>query len=213
MIPKRFKHSKASKRKMSESHRGKKNHFYGKKHTEKAKLKIGLASRGRKANLGNHHSEEAKRKMSKAAKQRIGIKNSFFSKKHSGESRRKISLAHLGIKMGPMKLETKLKIGKANSGSNQWNWKGGITPLVTKIRNCFLYRQWRSDIFTRDNFTCQICGKRGGKLEADHYPKKFSQVFSENKITTFLQAMMCEEFWNINNGRTLCVLCHYKNKK
>lgn len=99
------------------------------------------------------------------------------------------------------------------TGERNPRWKGGITPLVMKIRNCFLYRQWRSDVFTRDNFTCQLCGKRGGNLEADHFPKKFSDVFSENKIISFLQAMLCEELWNINNGRTLCVLCHDKTKE
>lgn len=30
------------------------------------------------------------------------------------------------------------------------------------------WRQIRSVIFTRDNFTCQYCGERGGRLECDH---------------------------------------------
>lgn len=98
------------------------------------------------------------------------------------------------------------------SGANQWNWKGGITPLVMKIRNCFKYRQWRSDVFTRDNFICILCGKRGGELNADHYPKSFSGIMKEYNIKTFEEALNCEELWNINNGRTLCIFCHRKTE-
>ena len=98
------------------------------------------------------------------------------------------------------------------SGESNVNWKGGITPLVAQIRHCFKNRQWRSDVFTRDNFTCTACGARGCYVEADHFPKMFSVIFSENKITSLEQALACEEFWNINNGRTLCVTCHNKTK-
>ena len=98
-------------------------------------------------------------------------------------------------------------------GENSPKWKGGLTPLALQIRHCFEYRQWRSDIFTRDNFTCVLCEARSGngkavELNADHYPKKFSTIFHENNIKSLEQALNCEEFWNINNGRTLCVKCH-----
>lgn len=93
-----------------------------------------------------------------------------------------------------------------------WNWKGGITPLVSQIRRCFKYYQWRRDVFTRDDFTCQRCGTKGGWIEADHYPKKFSDIFHENKIKTLGEALNCKELWNINNGRTLCKKCHNKIK-
>ncbi len=98
------------------------------------------------------------------------------------------------------------------SGKNHPNWKGGVTKLVEKIRKHFKYRQWRSDIFTRDNYTCQNCGdKRGGNLEA-HHIKSFSEILDEYKIKTVQGALNCEELWNINNGRTLCKKCHNKTK-
>lgn len=111
------------------------------------------------------------------------------------------------------------KVGsiKANKGSFKRGdflgekhpmWKGGITPLVRRIRNCFEYRQWRSDIFQRDDYTCQKCGLRGVTLHADHHPRLFSEIFNEYKIKTFEQALECFEFWNMNNGRTLCAPCH-----
>jgi len=96
-------------------------------------------------------------------------------------------------------------------GANNGNWKGdkAITPLVMRIRMCWKYRQWRSDVFERDNYTCQECGQIGGKLNADHL-KPFSHIIKDNNITTFEEGINCEELWNVNNGRTLCFDCHIK---
>lgn len=105
----------------------------------------------------------------------------------------------------------KMRLAKLNrTGEGTGNWRGGITPIREKIRKMFEYRQWRSDVYTRDNFTCVLCGKRGGDLCADHYPKMFAQILDEYKIQTLEQSRECPELWNINNGRTLCVRCHRK---
>lgn len=90
-------------------------------------------------------------------------------------------------------------------------WKGGITSLMERIRKSFKYRQWRSDIFTRDNFICQDCGKRGGALEA-HHIKNYWKIIRDNQINNFEKAMNCSELWNINNGITFCEKCHSKTK-
>lgn len=94
-------------------------------------------------------------------------------------------------------------------GENHPNWKGGVTKLMDKIKVHYKYRQWRSDIFTRDNFTCQECRQRGGNLEA-HHLKRISDILQENFIKTIDNAINCEEIWNINNGQTLCRDCHKK---
>lgn len=92
------------------------------------------------------------------------------------------------------------------TGKNHYLWNGR-TPIVEQIRKCIEYRQWRSDVFTRDDFTCQECGVRGGKLHVDHI-KQFAFIVAENQIITMQQAVECSELWNLNNGRTLCVSCH-----
>jgi len=94
-------------------------------------------------------------------------------------------------------------------GKRNPNWRDGITSLRSQIRGSFEYRQWRSDVFTRDDFTCQECGIRGDRIIADHI-KAFSLILEENKITTLKEALDCEELWNINNGKTLCENCHRK---
>jgi hypothetical protein len=65
--------------------------FYGKRHTIESLIKIGAASKGRKANLGKKHTEEAKEKMANARRGKIFISD-----------------------------ETKLKISKAIGGGNHY---------------------------------------------------------------------------------------------
>jgi hypothetical protein len=179
------KHTQEAREKMSLHHRG--------KNSKETRVKIGLGNKGKRV------SEESKEKIRKArAKQII-----------TEETKKKISESTKGKKRS---LETRQKMSLAHKKEKSWKWKGGITKLRNQIRQCFKYRLWRSDVFTKDNFTCQKCGKRGGRIEADHWPKSFSKIFDENKIKTLEQAIECEEFWNINNGRTLCKECHRGGK-
>jgi hypothetical protein len=96
-------------------------------------------------------------------------------------------------------------------GKNSPHWKGGVTPLNMKVRRCAQYRNWRTEVFERDNWTCQMCGKRGGNLEADHYPIPFAEIMITLK--SFREAKDSEKLWSISNARTLCVPCHNTTKK
>ena len=132
-----------------------------------------------------------------------------LSKKTSEVNKRlgRIPPSRLGI---PHSKETKRKMSESHKGNKSYLWKGGITPLIMQIRNFYKSRQWRSDVFTRDNFTCQDCGdNKSGNLEA-HHIKKFSTILHENKITTIEEALNCEKLWDINNGITYCSFCHAK---
>jgi len=101
---------------------------------------------------------------------------------------------------------------KRVTGENNHNWKGGVTPLRKRVRESFEYRQWRSDVFTRDDFTCQKCNRRGCRLHA-HHKKAFSDIMFFNDIKTYEQAMDCDELWNINNGITYCKECHFDEQR
>jgi 5-methylcytosine-specific restriction endonuclease McrA len=82
---------------------------------------------------------------------------------------------------------------KNRRGSQNSNWKGGITPINQKIRASERYKAWRKSVFERDGYTCVWCGQCGGTLHADHI-----KPFSTHKTLRF----------ELSNGRTLCVDCH-----
>lgn len=96
------------------------------------------------------------------------------------------------------------------AGVNNHNWKGGITPLIIKIRSYKKYDEWRKKIYERDDFICQMCGdNRGHNLQA-HHKKSFAEIIQENDIKNFNESLKCKELWSIDNGVTLCKDCHKK---
>ena len=101
----------------------------------------------------------------------------------------------------------KERTSKANSSEKSYRWKGGITLLNHVIRNCTRYKEWRTSIFHKDNFTCVHCGTRGGYLIA-HHIIFFSTLMEEHNITTFEEAIQCKALWEVSNGITLCIECH-----
>jgi hypothetical protein len=106
-------------------------------------------------------------------------------------------------------------------GKNNPNYIDGRTPLRNLIRQLEEYFQWRTQIFKRDNYTCQECKTYGGKLNA-HHEKSFSIIFNEflqyynqfspieDKEILVRLAITWKPFWDIDNGKTLCKDCHHK---
>lgn len=82
---------------------------------------------------------------------------------------------------------------ETHKGSKNHNWKGGITPEHKKARQGLDYKQWRKEVFKRDNYICQKCKVRGTILHAHHI-----RSFATNpKLRT-----------DLKNGITLCEHCH-----
>lgn len=130
-----------------------------------------------------------------------GIKTRAFSTKglktrlgmrHSQETKEKIRQKALGRRI-PLHVREKM----GSPGSRNPGWIDGRTPENKRQRRTIAYKLWREAVFKRDDFTCQSCGKRGGKLNADHI-KPFS---SHPELRT-----------SIDNGRTLCEPCHRKTE-
>lgn len=157
---------------------------------------------------GTKFSEATRKKMSESQK-RIGNKPPLIpvGSKYSEERCKKISMGLIGKKKSAshvekmrinrtgksLSLETRKKLSEALKGEKSHLWKGGMMDVNKKIRESFEYKEWRRSVFVRDNYACVICGKKGGKLNADH-------------IKPF--AMYPKLRLELSNGRTLCVSCH-----
>lgn len=81
------------------------------------------------------------------------------------------------------------------SGIFHYKYNFNLTPEEREKRDMFNgeIKKWRNKIYERDDYTCQVCRNRGGKLNAHHL----------NSWDTHH-----EERFDLNNGITLCEDCH-----
>lgn len=155
----------------------------GQKMSEETKRKIGLARKGKfsigtgfkkghKINTGRSKSKitrkkiqqntyrqfkdgmpiETKEKLSRIMKEKHSIKNWGFQNGHVDYAKNK-GRVHSTEFRNKCSERMKKRLGKNSS-----NWKGGTTALDKGIRSCQIYREWRGEVFKKDNYTCQLCG-------------------------------------------------------
>lgn len=97
-----------------------------------------------------------------------------------------------GIKMSPLSKETiekRIRTIKENKMKN-----GYKTTQSHRIRISKKFSDWKDFVFKRDDYTCQLCQKRGGiELNAHHI--EYFHKYPELRF-------------DVNNGITLCVECH-----
>lgn len=77
--------------------------------------------------------------------------------------------------------------------SKQWSSANAKSPINYLLRRSKKFSDWRKAVFERDNYTCQICNKRGGRLHP-HHIKQFA-LYPELRFV-------------LSNGQTLCECCH-----
>lgn len=162
--------------------KGESNPFYGKTHTEEARLKMSLAHKGKKRlpftrEWCQHISEARKGKFQ-------GSDNPFFGKHHTEKTKKAMSEKQIA--------NPKFK----RNGDEHWNWQGGITCENHQARNTQDLKNWRRSVYQRDNYTCQSCGIKGSRkhrLNA-HHIKPFAKY--------------PELRFDVSNGITLCKDCH-----
>lgn len=102
--------------------------------------------------------------------------------------------------------KSSIKLVPKQKGELNYNWKGGITPLKKAIRELDLYKAWRSDVFSRDQYKCQICNMSG--LLNAHHIVGFASILEQHSIYSIDSAVDCSILWDIGNGLTLCKDCH-----
>lgn len=87
-----------------------------------------------------------------------------------------------------------VKDGKIYTTDKKFPWE----KAEKEQRNDGLYAKWRNQVYERDNYTCKICGQRGGRLNA-HHIKPFAK-FPQFRL-------------DISNGVTMCEKCHIRVHK
>lgn len=143
-----------------------------------ARKKSSIRSKGRTFNTGRTHFQKG---FTPWNKEISGYNTSRKGKKATPEARRNMSKAHTGKPLFHRR------------GENSNFWKGGKTKERQVAYNSLEYKLWRTAVFTRDEYTCQLCKEVGGNLNADHI-KPWS-LYPELRYA-------------IDNGRTLCFECH-----
>ena len=158
-----------------------------------------------KSLMGHGFSLETREKMSKtrtgvkqSIESRIKRSNSLKGHKVSKETRKKIGISNSkSLKGKKLPISVRNKISESMKGINARernpNWIDGRTPINKLIRQSSEYELWRDAVFTRDNYTDQKTGIRGGKLHPHHILN-----FSNHPELRF----------DVNNGITLSEKAH-----
>lgn len=123
-----------------------------------------------------------------------------------------------GRKQKTCSIECRTELARRNPNSGHFKKKLSTLlmemprpQLMKAIRECKEYRHWRIEVYKRDQYTCQKCGYKNKKIDADHIIP-FSYLIDKHLIKNIAEAVACKELWDINNGRTLCRDCHNDTK-
>lgn len=199
----------------------------GSKMSEETKKKISAANKGHKvsektrekiriAHKGVSFSEERKKNISASLK---GICH-----KQTEKTKKKISESKLGVKRQPFNEIWKRKIGIANTGkthsdaekksiserqkgSDNPNWKGGVTEESALARQSKEYFEWRNSVYKRDYWHCTKCGI---KCTSFKQAKDKKIVIAAHHIIDFVGDGNTASDYDITNGITACKSCHMK---
>lgn len=80
------------------------------------------------------------------------------------------------------------------TGEDAPAWKGGASLINDRARYANELREWRLAVYRRDNFRCRDCGTKG-YINAHHI--KYWSTHPELRF-------------DVDNGITLCVDCHWR---
>lgn len=152
----------------------------------------------RRTFLGKHHSDRTRSKISAAKlgtpswnKGRRGISDETRQKMHARKAGMHLSRA-TEFKQGQIPWNKGLRLPQF-SGPNNPSWKGGVTPLMNKLRASVRYKGWERAVFARDG-SCLRCGESRKRYLVAHHILNFAQ-HPRYRFRT-------------QNGALLCKTCH-----
>lgn len=123
---------------------------------------------------------------------------------HREESKRKVAVANKAFwAANPDKA---IERGAKTRGSNHYKWKAGASKLNLSIRQMNENRKWMDAVKARD-VKCVRCGD-DKDLEA-HHKTELAALVERLGIKSRDDARNHPLLWELQNGETLCRLCHY----
>lgn len=142
-------------------------------------------------------SDETKQKMSIS---KLGTKNPKFGKKMLPQTKEAIHKALKGNKFNlgrKASEETKKKMSESRKGEKHHFWKKDRSTLQkADRRNDSSYKEWRKNVYHRDNYVCKMSNHDcNGKIEAHHILE-----WKEYPELRYI----------VSNGITLCKFHHPK---
>lgn len=135
----------------------------------------------------------------------LGVKkgtNHRTGYKHREESKAKVSASNRAFYAA----NPEVALARARRGKDSPNWRGGTSRLNTSIRLMTEYRRWMEAVKTRDG-RCLRCGSTEN-LEA-HHKVELADLVERFSVRSRDDARACLALWDVENGETLCQLCHY----
>lgn len=122
-------------------------------------------------------NEEIKKKIAEIEKRRAAKRKVNRKKRKAAKSKKMVSAP-------PRKGRGRKRKRTATAASY---------AAAKKLYGTAAYKRWRIAVFERDKYQCQMCGQRGGALEAHHIRPKRSRP----------ELTLVED-----NGICLCRFCH-----
>jgi 5-methylcytosine-specific restriction endonuclease McrA len=179
------------------AHLGEKNAFFGKHHTPETLELL----RAPKSEIHKQHLREAK----------LGVipeNIEILKRSRNGAINSNQQIAKQKETMALPEVKDQMRLSHVRERNA--NWKNGRTALNKLIRESSRYYEWREAIYKRDNYTDVITGERGNGDLNVHHIVPYSEILDRNNITTYEEAMACDELWDISNGITMLEKNHRK---
>lgn len=105
-------------------------------------------------------------------------------------------------------------------GENHHSWKGGVSDIRAYARGR-LHHAWSKFVFERDDYTCRLCGTRGGKMVVHHVRtfasirdavlEKHPELDPDIQEHKEMLADLVVEAHELKDGVTLCRSCHKRH--
>lgn len=136
----------------------------------------------RSSSGGWHHTDETKRHL-----RQVNLGRSV-----SVETREKLSAAVKGKTYTEIHGDNADSVALKISQAHRMKWEGKRRVDARPYHGCAEYKNWRTAVFKRDNFTCKKCGKRDGQPLQAHHIKRWIE-FPDLRFVVSNGITLCED--------------------